>query len=384
VLAAKGSGYFSRCDRINLELARDSRIIHHNLTLRDFNKKSPQADVVAGRSWEKSVAIDSANGMHSRRRVLGILAAAVAPVISGRAYGQSQQPIRLNVPFSPGTGPDLLARILSEELRQRWNHPVIVENKPGASGNIGTQAAARTAPDGQNLLMTVNTFVMNASLYPTVPYDPEKDFVPIAEIATGALALVVHPSLGVSTLAELIAPARSKPGEINYASPGRGTPQHLAMELFKLTTQINLTHIPYSGSAGAIKDLAGGHVSAMFLPVHTALPLAETGQIRILAVGSQKRTPQAANVPTLAELGVTDFDVDLWYGVLAPVNTPKEIVDRYNAVFNEILAEPNVRALLAKQGLIAQGGPPQRLADLIAKDRPRWAKVVKDAQITAE
>jgi tripartite-type tricarboxylate transporter receptor subunit TctC len=330
------------------------------------------------------VAIDSANGMHSRRNVLGILAAAIFPMMPGFAHGQSQQPIRLNVPFSPGTGPDLLARILSEELRQRWNHPVIVENKPGASGNIGTQVAARTAPDGQNLLVTVNTFVMNASLYPTVPYDPEKDFVPIAEIATGALALVVHPSLGVSTLAELIALARSKPGEINYASPGRGTPQHLAMELFKLTAQINLTHIPYSGSAGAIKDLAGGHVSAMFLPVHTALPLAETGQIRILAVGSQKRTPQAANVPTLAELGVTDFDVDLWYGVLAPANTPKEIVDRYNAVFNEILAEPNVRALLGKQGLIAQGGPPQRLADLIAKDRPRWAKVVKDAQITAE
>ena len=330
------------------------------------------------------MAIDSASGMHSRRTVLGILAAAFAPMMPGLAHGQSQQPIRLNVPFSPGTGPDLLARILSEELRQRWNHPVIVENKPGASGNIGTQAAARTAPDGQNLLVTVNTFVMNASLYPTIPYDPEKDFVPIAEIATGALALVVHPSLGVSTLAELIALARSKPGEINYASPGRGTPQHLAMELFKLTAQINLTHIPYSGSAGAVKDLAGGHVSAMFLPVHTALPLAETGQIRILAVGSQKRTPQAANVPTLAELGVTDFDVDLWYGVLAPANTPKEIVDRYNAVFNEILAEPNVRALLGKQGLIAQGGPPQRLADLIAKDRPRWAKVVKDAQITAE
>jgi tripartite-type tricarboxylate transporter receptor subunit TctC len=209
-------------------------------------------------------------------------------MMPGLAHGQSQQPIRLNVPFSPGTGPDLLARILSEELRQRWNHPVIVENKPGASGNIGTQAAARTAPDGQNLLVTVNTFVMNASLYPNIPYDPEKDFVPIAEIATGALALVVHPSLKVNTLAELIALARSKPGEINYASPGRGTPQHLAMELFKLTAQINLTHIPYPGSAGAVKDIAGGHVSAMFLPVHTALPLAETGQIRILAVGSEK------------------------------------------------------------------------------------------------
>ena len=321
---------------------------------------------------------------HSRRTVLGILAMAFAPMRQGLAQGQSQQTIRLNVPFSPGTGPDLLARILGEELRQRWNQPVIVENKPGASGNIGTQAAARSTPDGQTLLVTVNTFVMNASLYRSIPYDPEKSFEPIAEIATGILALVVHPSLNVTTFAELIALARSKPGEINYASPGRGTPQHLAMELLKLTAQINLTHIPYPGSAGALKDLAGGHVSAMFLPIHTALPLAETGQIRILAVGSQTRAPQAAQVPTLAELGVTGFDVDLWYAVLAPAGTPKAIVDRYNAVFNEILAQPGVREVLEKQGLIARGGPPERLAELIAKDRLRWAKVVKDAEITSE
>jgi tripartite-type tricarboxylate transporter receptor subunit TctC len=322
--------------------------------------------------------------MHSRRTMLGILALALTPMEQGPARGQSQQTIRLSVPFTAGTGPDLLARILGEELRQRWNQPVIVENKPGASGNIGTQAAARAAPDGQTLLVTVNTFVMNASLYRSIPYDPETSFVPIVEIATGVLALVVHPSLNVSTFPELIAVARSKPGEINYASPGRGTPQHLAMELLKLTAQINLTHVPYAGSAGAVKDLAGGHVSAMFLPIHTALPLAESGQIRILAVGSQVRAQQAPLVPTLAELGVTDFDVDLWYAALAPAGTPKPIVDRYNAVFNEILAQPSVRAVLDRQGLIARGGPPERLAELIARDRPRWAKVVRDAEITSE
>lgn len=321
---------------------------------------------------------------HSRRTLLGILTMAFALTWQGPAQAQSQQTIRLNVPFTAGTGPDLLARILGEELRQRWNQPVIVENKPGASGNIGTQAAARAAPDGQTLLVTVNTFVMNASLYRSISYDPETSFVPIAEIATGVLALVVHPSLNVSTFAELIALARSKPGDINYASPGRGTPQHLAMELLKLTAKINLTHVPYAGSAGAVKDLAGGHVSAMILPIHTALPLAESGHIRILAVGSQARAQQAAQVPTLAELGVTGFDVDLWYAVLAPAGTPKDIVDRYNAVFNEILAQPNVREVLGKQGLIARGGPPGRLAELIAKDRLRWAKVVKDAEITSE
>jgi tripartite-type tricarboxylate transporter receptor subunit TctC len=325
-----------------------------------------------------------ASRTHSRRTVLGLLAVALAPMKPSLVLGQSKQPIHLNVPFSAGTGPDLLARILGEELRQRWDQPVIVENKPGASGNIGTQATARAAPDGQTLLVTVNTFVMNASLYRSIPYDPEKSFIPIAEIATGVLALVVHPSLGVSTFSELIALARSKPGEINYASPGQGTPQHLAMELLKLTAQINLTHIPYAGSAGAVKDIAGGHVSSMFLPIHTALPLAEAGQIRILAVGSQARAQQAAQVPTLAELGVTDFDVDLWYAVLAPAGTPKDIVDRYNAVFNEILAQPNVRAILDRQGLTARGGPPERLAELIVKDRLRWAKVIKDAAITSE
>jgi tripartite-type tricarboxylate transporter receptor subunit TctC len=321
---------------------------------------------------------------YSRRTMLGILAAAIAPIRQGLAQGQSHQTIRFNVPFTAGTGPDLLARILAEELRQRWNQPVIVENKPGASGNIGTDAAARAAPDGQTLLMTVNTFVMNASLYRSIPYDPEKSFVPIVEIATGVLALIVHPSLNVSTFAELIALARSKPGETNYASPGRGTPQHLAMELLKLTAKIDLMHVPYPGSAGAVKDVVGGHVSAMFLPVHTALPLAEAGQIRILAVGSQARAPQAPQVPTLAELGVTGFDVDLWYAALAPAGTPKDMVDRYNAVFNEILAQPGVKALLDKQGLIAQGGTPERLAELIAKDRVRWAKVVEDAKITSE
>lgn len=322
--------------------------------------------------------------MHSRRAVLGILAAALAPMRPNKARGQSQQLIRIIVPFTAGTGPDLLARILSEELRQRWNEPVIVENKPGASGNIGTQAAARANPDGRTLLVTVNTFVMNASLYRSIPYDPEKSFVPIAEIATGALALVVHPSVNANTPSELIALARSKPGEINYASPGRGTPQHLAMELFKLTARIDLTHIPYAGSAGAVQDLVGGHVSAMFLPIHTALPLAQEGQIRILAVGSKVRVEQAPQVPTLVESGVTDFDVDLWYGVLSPAGTPKDVVDRYNAVFNEILSQPSVRAVLAKQGLSAQGGPPERLMELIAKDRLRWADVVKNAGITSD
>jgi tripartite-type tricarboxylate transporter receptor subunit TctC len=320
------------------------------------------------------------------RFVLAALLTNLVAVLADAAQAQrlSDRPIFLTVPFTPGTGPDLLARIIGEELRQRWGQTVVVDNKPGASGNIGTLAAARAAPDGHTLLMTVNTFVMNASLFKAVPYDPQKSFVPIAEIATGALALVVHPSLSATSVTEFISAAKARPDEINYASPGRGTPQHLAMELFKLTTKTNLRHIPYPGSAGAVRDLVGGQVQAMFLPVHTALPLAEAKQIRILAVGSERRVAQAPDVPTLAEQGVAGFDVDLWYAILAPAGTPQPMIERYNAVMNEILAEPNVRAALEKQGLIPAGGPPERLADLIARDQRRWADVIRDAGITPE
>jgi tripartite-type tricarboxylate transporter receptor subunit TctC len=320
------------------------------------------------------------------RLCVALAALWLSPVFAppARAQKLSDRPIVIVVPFTPGTGIDVLARIVGEELRQRWSQPVIVENKPGASGNIGTQAAARAEPDGHTLMMTVNTFVMNAGLFKSLPYDPLRSFEPIVEVATGALALAVHPSVEAKSVKELIAQAKAKPGEITYASPGRGTPQHLAMELFKLTAGVDLRHVPYTGSAGAVNDLVGGHVKAMFIPVHTVLPLAAENQVRVLAVGSDRRSAMAPNVPTLAEEGVTGFDVDLWYGLLAPAGTPKEIVERYNAAVNEILATPKVKEALAVQGLIPVGGPPQRLAELIARDMPRWAKVVKESGITAD
>jgi tripartite-type tricarboxylate transporter receptor subunit TctC len=183
---------------------------------------------------------------------------------------------------------------------------------------------------------------------------------------------------------ELIDYAKANPGKINYASPGRGTPQHLAMELFKLSAGVDLVHVAYSGSAGAVRDLVGGHIGAMFIPVHTGLPLAADKQIKLLAIGSAQRSVLAPDVPTLAQAGVSGFDVDLWYGVLAPIGTPPDIIARFNTVLNEMLASPKVKEALQKQGLIASGGPPEQLAQLIAKDQARWAKVVKDANIAAE
>jgi tripartite-type tricarboxylate transporter receptor subunit TctC len=315
---------------------------------------------------------------------LVFFAFAVAAVSMPAAAQQAGRTVTIVVPYTPGTGIDILARLLGEELQKRRGQPFVIENKPGASGNIGTQQVARAAPDGHTLLMAANTFVMNASLFKSLPYDPQTSFAPIAEVATGSIALVVHPSLPATNVGELIADAKARPGQINYASPGRGTPQHMTMELFKLTAGVSLTHVPYSGSAGAVRDLVGGHVSAMFLPLHTALPLVADKQIRLLAIGGSARSALAPDTPTLEEQGVSGFDVDLWYAILAPAGTSVEIVGRYNTEVNDILKQPAVRSALEKQGLQARGGTPPRLADMMAGDQPRWAKVVKDAGIAPE
>ena len=293
----------------------------------------------------------------------------------------SDRPITIVVPFTAGTGIDILARILGEELQQRWGQAVTIENRPGASGNIGSQYAATRPPDGHTLMMTVNTFVMNVSLFKSVPYDPQKSFAPIAEVASGALALAVHPSVAAPSAQALVALAKANPSKITYASPGRGTPQHLAMELLKLTAQIDLVHVPYSGSAGAVRDLVGGHVGAMFIPLHTVLPLARDQQLRLLAVGSDVRSALAPEVPTFAEEGLAGINIDLWYALLAPADTPADIIGRYNQVVNDVLRTPKVRDALNMQGLSARGGSPADLAELIASDMARWAKVVKDAKI---
>ena len=252
-------------------------------------------------------------------RALALAVAIVASMLAVPAHAQrlSERPIFIVVPFTPGSGPDVLARIVAEELKKRWSQPVVVDNKPGASGNIGAATAARAAPDGHTLVLSVNTFLMNAALYNTLPYDPVKSFEPVVTLATGSLVLAVHSSVPVASAREFIQRAKARPDEITYASPGRGTPQHLAMELFKLTTGTSLKHVPYTGSAGAVKDLVGGHVKAMFIPVHTVLPLAEDGQVRLLALGSERRSALAPKVPTLAEEGVAGFEVDLWYALSA-------------------------------------------------------------------
>jgi tripartite-type tricarboxylate transporter receptor subunit TctC len=299
------------------------------------------------------------------------------------AQGLSDRTITIVVPFSPGSGPDLLARLAAEQLRSRWGQTVIVDNRPGASGNIGAALASRAPADGHTLLLYINTVLLNAALTPNLPFDPVKGFAPIIEIARGSLALAVHKSIDVADAKALVAAAQAKPDDITYASPGRGTPHHFAMELFKLRTSSVLRHVPFSGTSGAVTALVGGHVQSMFIPVHVGLSHAREGRIRLLAVGSKQRTPLAPDVPTLAEQGIVDAEVDLWYGLSAPANTPADIVGRFNTVLNEVLADPKVKELLQGQGLVGAGGSTKAFADLIASDLPRWTEVVQRAGLTA-
>jgi tripartite-type tricarboxylate transporter receptor subunit TctC len=321
---------------------------------------------------------------HILIRLLLLPLTVMATSILDAAAQQPGRPITIVVPFTPGTGPDILARLLGEELQQRWNQPVVVENKPGASGNIGTQQVARAAPDGQTLLLTTSPFTQNVSLFRSVPYDPVTDFAPIVHLVDGFMALAVHSSVPATSAPGFVEYVKARPGALNYASPGRGTPHHLSMELFKLATGTDLKHVAYRGSAPAVQDLVGGHVQSMFIPVHVALPLARDGQIRLLGVANKERVSVAPEVPTLPEQGIRGVDVDFWLGMLAPAGTSAETVARYNATINETLQEPQMAQRLSAQGFVAAGGTAAAFAELIARDLAKWRQVVKNAAIAPE
>jgi tripartite-type tricarboxylate transporter receptor subunit TctC len=294
------------------------------------------------------------------------------------------RPIRVIVPFTAGTGIDILARTIGQKLSERLKVPVVVDNRAGASGNIGTEAVAKAPADGYTLLMTASTIVQNAALSRSVPYDPVRGFAPIGLAAIGNLALVVQPSVAAKSVADFVALAKVQPGRLNYASPGSGTPHHLAMELFKLNFGIDVTHVPYKGTAGAVTDLLGGQVQAMFLPVHVALPHAQAGKLRLLAAGGSRRSPVTPELPSLAEEGIRDIDVDIWYALFAPAGLPREMVNLLNAELAAILAQSDVRDNLQKQGLNLVTGTPEELARLVETDLERWTRVVRTARISSD
>ena len=315
---------------------------------------------------------------------LGALALSAAMPLDTAAQ-VAGRPITIIVPYSPGTGIDILARSIATDLSTRFGQPVVVDNRTGASGNIGTGMAARAAGDGNTLLMIAKVFVVNPSLFKSVPYDPVKSFDPIIKLATGTTVLAVHPSVPANDVREFVAFVKSQPpGSVNYGSAGFATPHHLSMELFKQAAGVNLTHIPYKGTSGVMTDLIGNHVSAMFIPTHVALPFARDKQIRVLGIAGRERSAAMPDVPTLHEQGLSEVENDLWFGLLTPAGTTPEIVARFNAAINEIIRTKEMVASLAKQGLVVSGGGPEILRDLIVKDREKWAKVIADAGIKAE
>ena len=294
------------------------------------------------------------------------------------------QTIKIIVPFTPGTGMDTIARVVAPRLSERLGQTVVVQNQPGASGNIGADAVAKSAPDGYTILMGANTMLMASQMYKNVSFDPVKDFAPVSMAAYGSLMLVAHPKTGIKSVPELVKQAQARPGQINFGSPGVGTPHHMAMELFKIESNTFMLHVPYRGSAGYTQDLLGGEINVGFLPVHIAQGLVKNGRLNALAVGSPKRHPVALDVPTFDEVGVKRVEVDLWYAFFVPSKTPGAVVTRLNTEMAAILRQNEVKDILGKAGMDATPSTPSELAGISAKDYPRWGAVIRSKQISAD
>jgi tripartite-type tricarboxylate transporter receptor subunit TctC len=311
---------------------------------------------------------------------------AFTALLCGIANAQSfpGRTVHIIVPFTPGTGADLLARLAGPRLSERWRVAVVTENKVGATGNIATDFVAKSARDGNTLLLTATSFGTAPALSRNLPFDPVRSFAPVALVATSSLVVVVNPQLAVHSLKDLIELARREPGRLHYSSPGNGGPQHLTMELLKLETGMNIVHVPYKGAAGALADLVGGHVQATIASVQAAQPHVVGGKLRAIGVMSARRSPAFPDVPTLREQGLAEMEVETWYGVFVPAGTPAATIARINADLNAVLKEPAIRALIEQQGMTPAGGPPQRLGELVKRELARWSRVVNAAGIKAD
>jgi tripartite-type tricarboxylate transporter receptor subunit TctC len=308
---------------------------------------------------------------------------AVMAVAAGISQAQvpAGRTITLVVPTTVGTGSDIAARLVGPRLAKRMAQPVIVDNKTGASGIIGMNAVAKAAPDGSMVLFVPNTIAMISSLTRDLPFDPVKDFAPVARVGRMPVAVVVNPSVAAKSINELVALAKSKPGGLNYGSPGNGTPHHLRAEMLKQITGTNIVHVPYKGSAGAVTGLVAGEVQVGLFPLHSVLPLTSSGKLRMLATTGESRSRWTPEVPTFRESGINGLNDYDWLGVFSPVKTPRDIVDRMSREILAIL--PELQDELASHGIIANPGGPDDLAALLRKELVEWKKTVEDGGIVA-
>jgi tripartite-type tricarboxylate transporter receptor subunit TctC len=325
-------------------------------------------------------------------RMLSIRLAAACALLAlttqALAQGAStypSKPIRIVVPFAPGGTSDVLARAIGQKVSEIWKQPVVVDNKPGAGGNIGAEFVAKADPDGYTLLLLdVGTLTISPSIYAKLGYDPVKDLAPITMVAVSPHALVVHPSIPANSVKELIAWAKANPGKINFASAGNGTAVHLAGEQFKMMTGIDMVHVPYKGGAQALTGLVGGEVNMTLNGLLATLPHIKSGKIKALAIAGKTRSPALPDLPTVEEAGVPGFQSGSWQGLLATGGTPKDIIAKLNATVVQVLTSPEIKERMAAQGADVVGDTPGQFGTFIRDERVRWAKIVKDAGIKVE
>jgi tripartite-type tricarboxylate transporter receptor subunit TctC len=312
--------------------------------------------------------------------LLHALLAAALPALAQDSY--PARPVRIVVPYPAGGVADLLPRTVGAKLSEKWKQPVVVENKPGASGNIGMAEGARAEPDGYTMVLApTGNLTVNQFLFRDLPFDVAKDFTPVTVLATSPNVLVVHPSVPVKTFKELIAYAKANPGKLNFSSPGSGSGAHLAGELLNVEAGIKSVHVPYKGMAPAVSDLVGGQVQMMFAGISTALPHIRAGRLVPLAIASPQRSAQLPDVPTVAESGFPGFDVTSWYGIVVRTGTPPAVVKKLHADMAEALAAPDVKEKLAGLGLDPLGNSPEEFARLIAAESRKWSEIVRKADI---
>jgi len=309
-------------------------------------------------------------------------ACAQVPGKAGSAYPSKS--IRLIVPFAPGGSNDIMARLIGQKFSETFGQQVVVDNRTGASGIIGTDIAAKAPPDGYTVLMMSLTFAVNPSLYAKLPYDTEKDLIPVTLVASAPLMLVVHPSIPAKSVQELVAYARANPGKLNFGSGGPGTTPHLAGEILKMMIGAQMTHIPYKGGGPALADLMGGQIQLMLENIPSTLPLAKSGKVRALAVTARKRSPLVPDLPTLDEAGLKGYEIVGWNGLFVPTGTPRTIVTLLHATTVRTLEQPDTRERLATLGAEGVGSSPEQFKAFVHAEIAKWARVVKAAQLKVE
>ena len=306
-------------------------------------------------------------------------------VADSKSTPYPSKPIHYIVPFAPGGPTDIMSRAIGEKVGAAWGQKVVVDNRSGAGGNIGTETVARSAPDGYTVMIGhVGTHAINVSLYPQVNFDPVKDFTPITLVATYPLALVIYPGVAAKSVPALIALAKAKPGALNLASAGSGGPTHLAGEVLKSLTHVNIVHIPYKGNAAALTALVGGEAHMMFSNLLTSMPHVRSGRLRVLAVSTARRSPQMPELPTIAESGVPGYDVTPWYGILGPAHLPPAIVAKWNREVARVVTLPEMNERFVVQGVDLGASTPEAFASLIKAEVPRWRKIVRDSGARAD